>query len=288
MQISQIPGSKELLVLQTKNMTLAIASGLCISNRNANARVHNPGGRRGKNENGDGYPSVLKFTIINKGEGGSKIANFNLAPDIVRNLFFKLNRLRSDSFDWSADRLHHFKKDKSTGRCPMYRMSIQRISKDSKGEPYRSPWFIKIQEGTAVPFESDTGSVMAQKGSWEESTAVTARLSDDDYFKMLSTCVRYIELWEEAYAIPHIRSGDILIHIAQAKESAVEKDTGAISITKEQAKHNLIVIASSIIELDVQTREICKDYNELLDYYSRLLDADFSPFKLSGKKAQKT
>ena len=287
MQITQVSGSKELIVLQTKNMTLAVASGLCVSNRNANARLHNPGGRRGKDENGDGYPSVLKFTIINKGEGGSKIASFNLAPDIVRNLYFTLNRMPSDTFEWSADRLHHFKKDKKTGRCPMFRMSIQRIPKDSKGEPYRSPWIIKIQEGTAIPFESDTGSVMAKKGSWEENTAVMARLSDDDYFRLLSTSVRYIELWEEAYAVPHILSGDILMHISQAKESAVEKESGAVVVTKEQAKHNLILIASAIIESDMQTRELAKDYNELLAYYSRLLDEDFSAFKLQGKKAQK-
>lgn len=284
MEITRISGAQELYVFQNTKKTLAIRNNLRLANWNVYARIHNPGGKKGKDKNGDGYPSTLKFTAIEVVEGGeNKTVSFNVAPADIRLLYFKLNRMRKDSFEWSADRLHHFNKDKS-GYCPMYRMSISRIPKDSRGNAYRSPWFIKILEGTAKPIETDLGSVMAERGSWKEAKSITIMLSDDEYFRCLSTCIRGIELWEEAYAIPHLKAGDILAQLSRAKETCIDKD-GVLTITAERAKYNLISFAHSILEMDAQTKTVVKNYNELLEYYSKLTETDFSAFKLQPKKA---
>lgn len=283
--INYISGAQEIYVFQNSKKTLAVKNGLQLAIWDVYSRIHNPGGKKGKTEKSGGYPSTLKFTAIEKEEDNSKIVFFNLSPSDVRLLLFKLERLRSSTFEWAADRLHAYNQG-SDGRCPMYRMSISRIPTNSKGEAYRSPWFVKIQNGTAIPIEMDTGSIMAKKGSWKEDESVTVMLTDEDYFRCLSTCVRAIELWEEAYAIPHIRKGDTLVKIKQAMDSAIDKD-GVLAITPEKAKYTLITIASSIIELDVQTREVVKEYNKLLEYYAKLTDKDFSAFRLQSKKAQK-
>lgn len=286
MSIAHTTGAQELYVYQNSKKTLAVRNCLQLAVWDVYSRIHNPGGKKGKTKDGNGYPSNLKFTAIETGTGDSKMVSFNVAPSDIRLLLFKLERLRQPEFAWSSDRLHAFNKD-NEGRCPMYRMSINRIPKDGKGEAYRSPWFIKIQEGTAIPFESDSGSIMAKKGSWSEKTSVTVMLSDDEYYRCLSTCVRGIELWEEAYAVPHIRSGDVLVRITNARETAVDKD-GVLDMTADKARNTLISIACSIVELDVQTREVIKAYNDLLAYYGKLLDTDFSAFKLQAKKAQKS
>lgn len=283
--INHVSGAQEIYVFQNSKKTLAVKNGLQLAIWDVYSRIHNPGGKKGKSEKSGGYPSTLKFTAIEKDGDNSKIVSFNLSPSDVRLLLFKLERLRSSTFEWAADRLHAYNKS-GDGRCPMYRMSISRIPANSKGESYRSPWFVKIQNGTAIPIEMDTGSIMAKKGSWKEDESVTVMLTDEDYFRCLSTCVRAIELWEEAYAIPHIRKGDTLVKIKQAMDSAIDKD-GVLAITPEKAKYTLITIASSIIELDVQTREVVKEYNKLLEYYARLTDKDFSAFRLQTKKAQK-
>ena len=284
--INHTSGAQEVYVFQNSKKTLAVKNGLQLAVWDVYSRIHNPGGKKGKSEKSGGYPSTLKFTAIEKDGANSKIVSFNLSPTDVRLLFFKFERLRNSEFEWTADRLHAYNKS-ADGRCPMNRMSISRIPNNSKGEPYRSPWFIKIQNGTAIPVEMDTGSIMAKKGSWKEEVTVTVMLSDDDYFRCLSTCVRAIELWEQAYAIPHIRKGDTMVKIKQAIDSAIDAD-GVLAITPEKAKHTLITIASSIIELDIQTREVVKAYNNLLEYYTKLTEKDFSAFRLQTKKAQKS
>ena len=67
----------------------------------------------------------------------------------------------------------------------------------------------------------------------------------------------------------------------------MDKD-GVLDMTADKARNTLISIACSIVELDVQTREVIKAYNDLLAYYGKLLDTDFSAFKLQAKKAQKS
>lgn len=289
MRVTNISGAQELYVFQNSKKTLAVRNCLQLAVWDVYTRLHNPGGKKGKDGNGDGYPSTLRFTAIETGEKekgkGSKTASFNLTPADVRLLFFRLNRLNKPTFDWAADRLHAFKKGKD-GRCPMNRISIQRIPQDAKGEPYRSPWFIKLSSGTATPSERDNGSVVAAKGSWKPDTEITIMLSDDEYFRLLSTCVRGIEMWEMAYGIPHLRSGDVLVAISQAKNSAVDEN-GVVAINEKQAQTTLIRIAYSIVDLDVQTKEVTTDYNNLVDYFSRLVNADYSAFRLCSKKASK-
>lgn len=287
MRISNVSGAQEIYVFQNSKKTLAVKNCLQLAVWDVYSRIHNPGGKKGKAD-GEGYPSTLRFTAIElageKGKG-SKTASFNLSPAEVRLLFFKLNRMRKDTFEWSADRLHAFRKG-ADGRCPMNRISIQRIPKDSKGEPYRSPWFIKLASGTATPSERDNGSIMAAKGSWKAETEITIMLSDDEYFRLLSTCVRGIEMWEMAYGVQHLREGDILASIAQAKSAAIDEN-GVVALKEPKAKAELIRIAFSIVDQDAQTKEVVTDYNALVDYYARLVEADYSAFKLTPKKAQK-
>ena len=93
-------------------------------------------------------------------------------------------------------------------------------------------------------------------------------------------------MWEMAYGIPHLRSGDVLVAISQAKNSAVDEN-GVVAINEKQAQATLIRIAYSIVDLDVQTKEVITDYNNLVDYFSRLVNADYSAFRLCSKKASK-
>lgn len=285
MSIANPNGAQEIYVFQNNKKTLAVKNCLQLAVWDVFSRIHNPGGKKGKTKDGKEFPSTLRFTAIELGNGGSKTASFNLSPKELRLLLFRLNRLRKDSFEWSADRLHAFKKG-SDGRCPMNRLTIQRIAKDSKGQDYRSPWFIKFASGTAVPVERDNGSIMAERGSWKAESEISVALSDDEYYTMLSTCVRAIELWEEAYAVPHLKEGDVMCRIAQVRASAVDEN-GVVAITADSARAHLIAIAFAIVELDCQTKAVTTDFNSLVSYLGQITETDFSGFKLSPKKAQK-
>ena len=287
MSVANISGAQEVYVYQTSKKTLAVRNCLQLAVWDVFSRIHNPGGKKGKSgKDGREFPSTLRFTAIDiAGKGDNKQASFNLSPKEVRLLFFRLNRLNKPSFEWSADRLHAFKKGQD-GRCPMNRLTIKRIEKDSKGEPYRSPWFVKFASGTAVPVERDNGSIMAQRGSWEADSEVSVAMSDDDYFGMLSACTRFLDLWEQAYGIPHLREGDVMCRIAQARASAVDEN-GCVSIGEDSARAQLIAIAFAIVEQDCQTKPVTTDFNSLVAYFSQLTGKDFSGFKLSPKKATK-
>lgn len=286
MELTHITGAQEFWVFQNSKKTLAVQNCLQLARWDVFSRIHNPGGRKGKDGKGNGYPSVVKLTGIDTTSEPSKMVEFNLSPAEIRLLMFKLERLRKETFEWTAERLHSFKVDKNTGRCPDLRLSVSRIPRNQKGEAYRSPWFIKFQQGTAIPEKGTNGNVWAKKGSWQEESCLTIMLSDDEYYTCLSSTIRGIELWEEAYGIPHVKAGNVLAQIARARAAVLDRD-GVLVLSKEQARQALIEIAYAIVDSEVQTGTVTKAYNELVSYYGQLVEIDFSAFKLQAKKAHK-
>lgn len=279
-------GAMEVFLFQNSKKTLAVRNNLQVAQWEVYSRIHNPGGKKGKNAHGVGYPSTMKLELIDKSENASNILDFNLSPEELSLLLFKLERLRTANFEWSSDRLHAFNKG-ADGRCPMKRLSISRVPKDGSGKDFRSPWFIKVSNGTAIPEENTNGGMSAKRGSWkEEGKGVTVQLSDDKYYEFLNKTNRFIQLWEIAYGTTHIKQGDTLVEISRAWSSATD-EAGAAAINKDTAKNFLISIAYHIVERDVQTTEVCAAYNELLHKLSTLTNTDFSPFSLKAKKVAK-
>ena len=101
-------------------------------------------------------------------------------------------------YKYSQTRVNTYAIDKATGIAPVSLLSVQRQPLRSNGEVARNPWVIKVTNGKAKSITTETGSVNYDRNSFQKEDEVSVMLSDDDMFRMMDACHRYITVWENS------------------------------------------------------------------------------------------
>lgn len=101
-------------------------------------------------------------------------------------------------YKYSQTRVNTYAIDKATSIAPVSLLSVQRQPLRSNGEVARNPWVIKVTNGKAKSITTETGSVNYDRNSFQKEDEVSVMLSDDDMFRMMDACHRYITVWENS------------------------------------------------------------------------------------------
>lgn len=92
-------------------------------------------------------------------------------------------------------------------KSPVTKLVISRCSEYNGGKSAR-PWFVSIEEGTAVAEKNAaTGGTSMKKGSYTRTRSSFINLTDRELRTALYSTCRYLELWEMGYGIPLIKEG---------------------------------------------------------------------------------
>lgn len=101
-------------------------------------------------------------------------------------------------YKYSQTRVNTYAMDNATGIAPVSLLSVYRQPLRANGEVARNPWVFKITNGKAKAITTDTGSVNYDRNSFQKEDEVSVMLSDDDMFRMMDACRRYISVWENS------------------------------------------------------------------------------------------
>ena len=129
-----------------------------------------------------------------KGAGQQTVrVSANLAPEFFP---YALSRaaMGVETFDFQEDKI--FGVPDTNGRCQVTKVTIKRASVGSDGKPRRYPWYICIENGRAVKEPTQTGGIHMKAGSYTAEKKVFININDFDFYGLLHSVNRFIEIWE--------------------------------------------------------------------------------------------
>ena len=88
--------------------------------------------------------------------------------------------------------------DPQTGLSPISQLMINRQPLRQNGEVSRNPWTVKVVNGKGKALTTQTGGVNYDTRSFQKEEEVSVMLNDDDMFRMMDACRRYITVWENS------------------------------------------------------------------------------------------
>lgn len=146
-------------------------------------------------------------TILRKVQGQeakTAVDKLLAAYKLVNNL----ESVESLDFSYKQDRVDVYRKN--NGSAPVTILSISRTDKDRNGNKMRSPWCVKITNGTAPLKEQQNGTSSYVNSQLKVEKECFINLSDYDMFRCLNRVVRFIEIWENTMGIPVVAQGEKL------------------------------------------------------------------------------
>lgn len=99
-------------------------------------------------------------------------------------------------YTYSQTRVNTYAMDKATNIAPVSLLSVSRRPVRQDGQISRNPWSFKVTNGKAKASFSDIGGVNYERNSFQKEEEVSVIISDDDMFRMMDACRRYITVWE--------------------------------------------------------------------------------------------
>lgn len=179
---------------QTGKKLLETLDKLDIASPEFYAHIHANGERT---ERGRKHSLIgLNLLDYSNGTGENTVTvKFNLEPEFICYWFEKVKIGKKD-FSETQEKIIAAAKDKD-GRSPVQKIMINRREKDTQGRPTRYPWYVKIENGTGIAQDTDTGSCVIKSGSWKVENTAFINFSDYDLYKLLRKTVRFIEVWED-------------------------------------------------------------------------------------------
>lgn len=83
--------------------------------------------------------------------------------------------------------------------------AFRRMSVGQDGKPRNYPWYVEVQNGTALKGSAPTGGTFIQPNSYQMEAKVGINLNDHDMFALLYKVMRYVNIWEAAYGTQLLR-----------------------------------------------------------------------------------
>ena len=192
-QITVYKNNKTLVELQDK---LKVATMCSYAHIHANGEI---------GEDGRKVYSLIGILMkdYSRGTGNNAVTvTANISPEEVR---FILSRLTAGFPEYAFQQEKIFGEKDARGYSKVTKIRIQRITKDSKGNDRKLPWYIEVENGKGIPQKNTNGGTYMKANSFVSEGKVSANLSDLDMFKLLSRTSSYIDCWEKAIAPPLIK-----------------------------------------------------------------------------------
>lgn len=132
-----------------------------------------------------------------KGTGDKAVTvKANVSPEEIK---FILTRLSAGFPEYQFKQEKIFGIPDKKGYSQVTKLRILRATMDSRGVIRKMPWYIEIENGKAIPLKNETGGTYMKANSYLQIAKVSANLTDEDLFRLLSKVCSYINIWEYTY-----------------------------------------------------------------------------------------
>lgn len=111
------------------------------------------------------------------------------------------------TFQYFQARINPHDEDKQTGMASVNKLTIARAGIRPNGEIARNPWTITISNGIAKINRSATGACTYSESTYQEQASTFVIVSDEDMFRMMQSCQRFISVWEISVGLGQIIEG---------------------------------------------------------------------------------
>lgn len=218
--------SRQIDVCKNDKKLVELIAKLALAPRNYYAHIHAASDK----VEGEKRAYSLIGIVIQDYSDSSKDAvrsTANITPAIA-DYIFNIVRRGDLNFCYTEEKLLP-NKDSTTGRNPVTKLTICRsdtVKKDGKEEKRRQPWFIGIENGTAVAATNAKGGSYAQKDSFVSEKNLVMSLTDVDMYRMFYNATHFISNWEAAYVPQHIYESEAAL--AQIIESKKNGNNAAV------------------------------------------------------------
>lgn len=207
--------SRQIDVCKNDKKLVEVIGKLTLAPRNYYAHVHAASDKIDGDKRAYSLIGIL-IQDYSGGEGNVIRSSANITPAIADYIFNAVRR-GDLNFYYGEEKLLP-NTDSTTGRNPVTKLSISRVDMDEKKkEKRRQPWFIVIENGTAVAATNAKGGSYAEKDSFVSEKKLFMSLSDVDMYRMFYNTTHFIANWEAAYAPQHIYDSEAAL--AQLIES---------------------------------------------------------------------
>lgn len=212
--------SRQIDVCKNDKMLVELVGKLALAPTNYYAHIHAASDKVDGDKRAYSLIGIL-IQDYSGGEGNVVRSSANITPAIADYIFNAVRRGDLNFYYGEAKLLPST--DPKTGRNPVTKLSISRIDmaeKDGKKEKRRQPWFISIENGTAVAATNAKGGSYAEKDSFISEKKLTMTLTDVDMYRMFYNTTRFIANWEAAYAPQHIYDSEAaLARLIESKKT---------------------------------------------------------------------
>lgn len=209
--------SKQIAVYKTDKKLLELNCKLKLAPPDYYAHIHAEGDT---NADGTRESSRIGLVLLDYSEGkDKKISAFvNISPAITDYIFSALQN-RQASFSMQEEKILP-NADAKTGRNKVTKLRIIRAEKNKDGQVRNYPWYVEIENGTAVAAKTAKGGTYAKKGSFTSESKVFINISDKDMYELFYTATHLIANWEAAYAPANIVESEIMLEqLLEAKKA---------------------------------------------------------------------
>jgi len=185
--------SRQISVYKTNKKLLECIDKLKPAPKEYYAHIHSMGD---KDSNGNKQISCIGLILqdYTNGTGDKTVrVSANISPNEAEYIF---NQVKNgiEKFEFQQDKI--FGQPDAKGRCTVTKLRIARASVGKDNKPRLFPWFIKIENGTGVKAQAQTGGFYIKENSYVKEKEVFLNINDIDFFSLMNGVRRFIRSWE--------------------------------------------------------------------------------------------
>lgn len=160
-----------------------------------------------KNQDGTRGYSVIGITLLDYSDrtAGTKTAKGNISPGQIKRLYADAF-VRKEEVEMVLNKIYG--QPAEDGRVFMDKITIKRASVGSDGKERKYPWYVEIDNGTALPGHTAAGGTYCQAGTYKSAVRNFINLSDEDFFMWIEKIYTYINVWEMSTGMALLASLD--------------------------------------------------------------------------------
>lgn len=188
--------SNQIAVYQTNKKLIEFLDKLNPAFPTRYAHIHGSG----DDGNGNRVYSLIGMVLLDysNGTGDHTIrVTANLAPEEIAYLYEQC-RQNVETIDFRRDKIFG-SVEGAPERGIVTKTAFRRMSVGSDGKPRNYPWYVEVQNGSALKGRGATGGTYIQPNSYSLDATVGINLTDYDMFTLLHKVTRYIKIWEMAF-----------------------------------------------------------------------------------------
>lgn len=188
--------SQQIAVYKTHKKLIEFVDKLNPAMPTEYAHIHGSG----DNGNGNRVYSLVGLVLLDysNGIGDNKVrVTANLAPEDIAFLFNQIQKGK-EIVDFAQEKIFGSVDDLENGG-QVTKVFFKRNSVGGDGQPRRYPWYVEVQNGTALKGKAATGGTYIQANSYQMIKKVGINLNDQDIYKLVYKVMRYIEVWEMTF-----------------------------------------------------------------------------------------